>query len=64
MTDTFEPPISSCCQILSLKALEKSHKLGSKKHRSELIALYIFENINKFKTCSHKLNKKLNRPEL
>ena len=64
MTHTYELPIGSGCGILSLSALEKSHKLGSKRHRSELVALYIYENINKFKICSHKLNKKLQRPKL
>jgi spore coat polysaccharide biosynthesis protein SpsF len=36
-------------EIISLSALEISHKNGEKKHRSELCTLYIRENINDFK---------------
>jgi spore coat polysaccharide biosynthesis protein SpsF len=37
-------------EILSMRALELSHKLGKKRHKSELCSLYIRENLNKFKT--------------
>jgi spore coat polysaccharide biosynthesis protein SpsF len=36
-------------EIISLKALEISHKNGEKKHRSELCTLYIREHISEFK---------------
>ncbi len=36
-------------EIISLKALKKSHTLGGTRHRSELCSLYIRENINDFK---------------
>jgi len=48
---TFLDEIVDGCgfEIISLKALEKSHKEGNSRHRSELCTLYIRENINKFK---------------
>ena len=36
-------------EIFKSVSLMKSHKMGSKKHRSELCDLYIKENYNKFK---------------
>lgn len=36
-------------EIISLKCLKISHKLGKSKHRSELCTLYIRENLEKFK---------------
>tara|TARA_Y100000389_G_scaffold191064_1_gene216631 strand:- start:1515 stop:2249 length:735 start_codon:yes stop_codon:yes gene_type:complete len=37
-------------EIISMRALELSHKLGKKRHKSELCSLYIRENLDKFKT--------------
>ena len=36
-------------EILSLKALQTSHRLGEDRHRSELCTLYIRENVDQFK---------------
>ncbi len=36
-------------EIIKLKALEKSHRYGQKKHKSEFCTLYIRENIHMFK---------------
>ena len=36
-------------EILSLEALQRSHSLGTSKHRSELCTLYIRENLSQFK---------------
>jgi len=36
-------------EIIKTTALQKSHKLGNLKHRSELCSLFMRENINKFK---------------
>lgn len=36
-------------EFFKLSALEKSHKLGDERHRSELCSLYIRENIEQFK---------------
>ena len=41
-------PIGSSFEIINLQSLEKSHKNGSDKHRSELCSLYIRENQKKF----------------
>lgn len=48
---TFMDDVIDGCgfEIISLKALEKSHSDGDKKHRSELCSLYIRENHFKFK---------------
>lgn len=40
-------------EIISMKALIQSHKMGKKRHKSELCSLFIRENLNKFKT--HKI---------
>lgn len=36
-------------EIINLRSLKISHKLGTSKHRSELCTLYIRENLEKFK---------------
>jgi len=41
-------PIGSGYEVINLQALEKSHKLGTKKHRSELCTLYIYEHQKDF----------------
>jgi len=51
-------------EILSLKALQKSHDLGEKKHRSELCTLYIRENISQFKVEKPNPVKELVRKDL
>ena len=51
-------------EIISLKALETSHKNGEKKHRSELCTLYIRENINDFKVVKVLPPKELIRKDL
>lgn len=47
-------------EIFTTNALIKSHKLGKKKHRSELCDLYIRENIKKFKV-SYNIEKLTNK---
>ena len=51
-------------EIISLKALKLSHKLGKKKHRSELCSLFIRENMEKFKTRKLKCPDYLLRQDL
>ena len=51
-------------EILSLKALKKSHLKGEDKHRSELCALYIRENISEFKVEKPKPMQELVRKDL
>ena len=51
-------------EILSLKALQKSHLMGEDKHRSELCALYIRENISQFKVEKPKPLEELVRKDL
>ena len=46
----FDDVIDGCgFEIIKLSALQKSHKLGEDRHRSELCTLFIRENINLFK---------------
>ena len=45
-------PLGSGFEVINLGALEISHKNGSKKHRSELCSLYIYEHKDKFKIHS------------
>lgn len=42
-------PVGCSYELISLRALQISHKSGSDRHRSELCALYINEHKNKFK---------------
>ena len=42
-------PLGSNFELINLNALEISHKLGKKRHRSEHCNLYILENKDKFK---------------
>ena len=51
-------------EILSLKALQKSHLMGADKHRSELCTLYIRENISQFKVEKPKPLQELVRKDL
>lgn len=51
-------------EILSLKALQKSHVMGEDKHRSELCTLYIRENISEFKVEKPKPLQELVRKDL
>ena len=57
-------PLGSGFELINKKALEISHKKGSKKHRSELCTSYINENQKKFKIFSYIPPKKLQKPEL
>lgn len=63
---TFLDEIIDGCsfEIISLKSLIKSHKKGTKKHKSELCTLYIRENIKQFKVKIFKPNKNLIRKDL
>ena len=51
-------------EIIKLDSLKKSHKLGSKKHKSEMCSLYIRENKNKFRINRVLPPKKLIRKDL
>ena len=51
-------------EIVSLKALEESHRKGSRKHRSELCTLYIREHTQDFKLIKASAPKKLIRSDL
>jgi len=42
-------PEGSHFEIYTLEALERSHKLGGERHRSEFCSLYIREHLNDFK---------------
>ncbi len=51
-------------EIISISALEYSHKYGESKHRSELCTLYIRENLDKFRVEKVIPQKKLIRKDL
>ena len=57
-------PLGAGYEIINLDALEKSHKLGSKKHQSELVSLYIYDNQKKFKIQKLESEKEIQRPDL
>ena len=57
-------PLGAGYEIINLDALEKSHKLGSKKHRSELVSLFIYDNQKKFKIQEIEPVKEIQRPNL
>ena len=62
LTVTIGAPLGSNFEIISLKALELSHKLGRKKHRSEMVSLFINENQKKFKIQKYRVEKNVWRP--
>ena len=51
-------------EIIKLESLKMSHKLGLRKHKSEMCSLYIRENINKFRINRVFPPKKLVRKDL
>lgn len=51
-------------EVYSLKALEKSHRLGDARHRSELCSLYVREHRTDFKVEAIPVPTPLRRPEL
>lgn len=57
-------PLGSFYEIIKKDALIISHKKGKKKHRSELVTLFINENKNKFKINLVKPEKKFQRPKI
>lgn len=60
----YNVPLGTGYEVVKLSAFEKSHKEGSKKHRSELCSLYIRENIKKFKIFHISPPKEFQRPEI
>lgn len=57
-------PLGAGYEIINTKALETSHLHGSKKHRSELASLYIYDNKRNFKIQDTKPPRELQRPDL
>ena len=57
-------PLGSCYEIINLDSLEISHKKGSRRHRSELVTLFMNENQRKFKINRILPPKKIQRPEI
>jgi spore coat polysaccharide biosynthesis protein SpsF len=50
-------------EVISRRALERSHREGDDRHRSELVTLYIKENPEKFRIERSELPPELYRPE-
>jgi N,N'-diacetyllegionaminate synthase len=57
-------PLGSGFEVINFDALEKSHRLGTDKHRSELCTLYIHENQKNFKIYRFIPKKLLQRPDI
>lgn len=57
-------PLGAGYEIINTKALEISHTHGSKKHRSELASLYIYDNKQNFKIQDTKPPRELQRSDL
>ena len=57
-------PHGTSIEIINLSALQLSHKLGRKKHKSEYSTLYINENPDKFKILRLKPPKPLQRVKI
>jgi spore coat polysaccharide biosynthesis protein SpsF len=57
-------PLGTGVQVINLEVLEKSHRLGNKRHRSEFCTMYISENPTKFRIFRFDPPKQLNRPEI
>lgn len=57
-------PLGVGYEIINLKALEISHKFGSRRHRSELCSLYIKDHKDSFKIHRLEIEKALQRPEM
>ena len=51
-------------EIINLKALDISHKVGSRRHRNDLCSLYIKEHKDSFKIHLLEIEKALQRPEI
>ena len=57
-------PTGTTFEIISVKALQKSHEDGLDKHRSELVSSYIFDNREKFKLQIMEVDLQLQRSEV
>jgi len=55
-------PLGCDIEIISANALYTSHRLGQKKHHSELVSLFIFENRQMFKITKIAPKKELQKP--
>tara|TARA_B100000315_G_C14496931_1_gene550476 strand:+ start:284 stop:1030 length:747 start_codon:yes stop_codon:yes gene_type:complete len=62
MTNTL--PEGSDIQIFTLDSLQRSHRFGDDKHRSELCGLYIREHLSEFNVQILPVPKKLSRSDL
>lgn len=52
------------CEVISVRALERSWERGDQRHRSELVTLYIKEHPEEFVIATGRLRDGLYRPEL
>jgi len=59
-----DSPEGTGFELISIDALEKSHKQGTKRNRSELVTSYIAENQNEFKILFKELPLHMQRPEV
>jgi N,N'-diacetyllegionaminate synthase len=63
-SDCYNVPLGSGYEVVNLDAFERSHREGTRRHRSELCSLYIKENQKKFRIFHMTPPKYLQRPEL
>lgn len=64
LSSHYRLPLGSGLEVINLDALERSHKQGNSRHRSEYCTLFINENPEKFKIHRLKSEKSLQRPEI
>ncbi|MBW2990341.1 hypothetical protein KY348_01410 [Candidatus Woesearchaeota archaeon] len=55
-------PLGCIVEIINADVLIKSHELGEKKHKSELVTSFINDNKDMFKIKEYELDKELNKP--
>jgi spore coat polysaccharide biosynthesis protein SpsF len=57
-------PEGTYYEIISLDALERSHREGTERHRSEFCTLYIFENRDRFRLAELSVEPELERRDI
>ncbi|WP_324759594.1 N-acetylneuraminate synthase family protein [Haloarcula sp. GH36] len=57
-------PLGSFAEVISMRALERAHKLGDDRHRSELVTSFITENPESFDIVGMTPPEALNRPDV
>ena len=59
-----DTPDGTGFELIKLEALKESHNKGSRRHKSELVSSYIFDNQSDFKILKKKLPEELRRSDM